>query len=346
MTIPSRSLFRSFTVCGALLILCPTTALAQTPEEKTAARAAAEAGRKAFDAEQYEEALRLLMRAEKAYHAPTHLLLAARTHEKMGRLVEARELLLKVKHESLSSDAPRAFHKAQEQALAELKLLEGRIPKITVHVNSTNTEGVEVVIDGKVLPPTAMGIPYPVNPGTHKISAKAGDLLSSPVEVQVSEGQEESITLKLELVREEKAAAPSAEPSPQDDAQQLDEPRQAESRGQSWMFYTGLGVGIGGLAVGTTTGLLSLSKNKKLNDVCVDGNCPAGTESSISQAKTMGTISTIGFAVGGAGLALGIYALLKGGSTEEKPMSAGLSPRFSGSVGPGISYVQSTWRFQ
>src|SRR5262245_25358178 len=97
-----------------------------TLEEKAGARAAAEQGNSAFKAGKYAEALDLFHRAETLVHAPTHLLMIARTHAALGQLVAAKEAFLQVGRDALGASAPAAFKKAQADAKTELAALDPR----------------------------------------------------------------------------------------------------------------------------------------------------------------------------------------------------------------------------
>jgi hypothetical protein len=58
--------------CGVVLFLAGHAAFAQTDLERATARDAAQAGREAYDAGQYDKAIDSLSRAEQLVHAPTH----------------------------------------------------------------------------------------------------------------------------------------------------------------------------------------------------------------------------------------------------------------------------------
>jgi hypothetical protein len=91
--------------------------------------------------------------------------------------------------------------------------------------------------------------------------------------------------------------------------------------------YVGFGLGAVGIGVGSVTGLMAISKANAVKDECVDNKCPPSTEDDLDASKTFGTISTIGFGVGLAGIALGIWGLMSsGGSPEKPPTSARLEP--------------------
>jgi hypothetical protein len=74
------------------------------------------------------------------------------------------------------------------------------------------------------------------------------------------------------------------------------------------------------LLVGGISGGLALSKASDCpNKVCE-------SESDLNSAKTMATISTIGFGVGIAGVAVGTILLLTGNSSSEKPAAQAKQP--------------------
>src|SRR5687767_4640019 len=105
------NLRRSLTALIACLLISSLTpaAGADQTRDRAAARAAADAGADAFEKNDYPQALELFSRAERLYHAPPHLLFIARSLEKLGRLVEAREAYLKLAAEKLPASAPNAF---------------------------------------------------------------------------------------------------------------------------------------------------------------------------------------------------------------------------------------------
>src|SRR5436190_24014691 len=99
-------------VPAALLLLSSTAAFAQTDLERATARDAANSGRSAFEAGQYEKAIDSFSRAESLVHAPPHLLFLARSQAKLGRLIGAHETYLKITRETLKPNAPKAFSDA------------------------------------------------------------------------------------------------------------------------------------------------------------------------------------------------------------------------------------------
>lgn len=74
----------------------------------------------------------------------------ARTYEKIGRLMEARDVYRLIATEELAHYAPSAFFEAQAAATKEMTELESRIPGIYVEVKGVDRRLVTVTVDGAV----------------------------------------------------------------------------------------------------------------------------------------------------------------------------------------------------
>jgi hypothetical protein len=74
-------------------------------------------------------------------------------------------------------------------------------------------------------------------------------------------------------------------------------------------------VGAAGIAVGSVTGLMSLSKASSAKDRCDGNTCPTSAEDDAEASKTLATVSNVGFGVGLVGIGVGIYALLSSRSS-------------------------------
>jgi hypothetical protein len=102
-------------------------------------------------------------------------------------------------------------------------------------------------------------------------------------------------------------------------------PEQTKKSGVSPLVYVGAGLGGVGVIVGGIFGGLALSKKSDLQDICPNKNCPSG--SSLGEARSFGTVSTVGFVVAGAGIGLMVTGLVLGGSkTETRTTGASITP--------------------
>jgi hypothetical protein len=342
------------------LVVQPS-AWAQTDDDRAGARVAATEGVKASNEKRWADAADLFTRAESLVHSPVHLLYLARAQEKLGKLVKARENYNRIIREHLAPDAPNAFRQAQTAAQQEVGGLDGRLAAITVKLDG-ETGQVSVTMDGEKVPPALVGLPLPVDPGSHTFQATGTDLKSEPVTVSVAEGGKDVITLTVKsapgsqapLVAGSAAPLPAATRAPVPAAPATTSPTYAPagtpdqgapaSSGLKIGGYVALGVGVVGVGVGTLFLLKSKSKKSDADALCnlPGGACPLSKKSDVSALdndyKSAGTLSLVGYAVGGAGLVTGAVLLaLSGGKHSESSaavtpwigyQSAGISGRF------------------
>src|SRR5262249_32129947 len=72
-----------------------------------------------------------------------------------------------------------------------------------------------------------------------------------------------------------------------------------------------IGVGGAGIALGSIFGALALGRRSTLDSACnPKANCPIESQPDIDSLHSFATVSTVGFAVGGVGLATGLIVLL------------------------------------
>ena len=168
--------------------------IAGTEEDKAQARQLATDGVKAFDGGDWARAVSYFEAAEKLFHAPTHLLYIARGQAKLGKLVAARDNYRKIESEPLGPSASPAFKKAQLDAQEERQQLEQRIPTLVVRVEPRDVEGLEVLIDGKVIEGSELGGAL-VDPGRHRVEARAPGRTAEPIEIEVVLGEKRDVVL-------------------------------------------------------------------------------------------------------------------------------------------------------
>ncbi len=308
----------------------PRPAWGQTVEQKAGARAAADAGAEAFDAGRYQEAIDLFSRAEAIVHAPPHLLNIARAYVKLGRLVSAQDSYLKIVRERLPSGAPEPFKEAWAAADRELGELEPRIPRLTIQVTGAEGSQVQVTMDGQPVPSALLGIPHPVDPGDHTVSANAGGERQVTRSVTVAVGARESVELDVPSARPNEAPSVVS-------AQRVEAPRrEPESRGlahQPALAYGALAFGAVGLGVGTGF-LVSYLQTRDEADskfaACKPRSCTDDERSRVNdldrRASQHGTIAWIGMVAGGIGVATGVTLLIVQLSRRADPHGATVYP--------------------
>jgi hypothetical protein len=292
-------------------------------------------GATAFKEQRWEDTVRFFRGAEDLVHAPPHLLFAAKAHIELKHLVEANDLLLRVKNETLPPNAPPAFQRAQEEAFELLQQLKPRMSYLAVDVKNAGKAPLEIQVNAVKLDAMFRGVPKAVNPGEHKVSALSDGMRADEISVQVVEGERKRIELELRpdptarltpLVAPAPAEAGPVGATPDEGSRSPDQgPAPGPKEKPGWLKiapYAALGVGAVGLGLGTVFALSSASSRsdaddaaKKLEDRC--GNrCPANDPDAKkvaqldSDAGSAQTLAIVGFVVGGLGIAGGTTLLV------------------------------------
>jgi hypothetical protein len=340
-----RFFWKAWALAALVVIGSIAPAYAQTDQERASGRALAAQGLTAFKEGRFAEAVDMFTRAESLVHSPTHVIYIARALEKEGKLVKAREAYLKIKRENLPAGAPEAFTKAQQDAAVELEQLQPRIALLKVTVENAPQGELTVTVDGEALPPAVIGVDAPIDPGRHELIAMAPGMKSQPVTIELPEGGRESVTLMLEP---DASATTSSGPGPVMTGAGSEQSTSAEldSGGASPLLIggiVGLGLGAVGLGVGIGFALKSSGKQNEIDDICIiDGtNCPLPRQDEVTALEddrdSASTLSTVGFILGGVGIATGVTLLVLHGTSGSKetavtpwigPRSLGVSGRF------------------
>lgn len=182
----------TLSVCMALLCaLNPTTAQAQTEEvaDTETARALFREGVNHALRDEFAEAATCFSRAYAIHRAPTIAYNWAATLDRLGRLVEASELVREVVRDRSVDDATR---QASRDLWADLRHRVGHL-RVTL---SGETSGVELVLDGVHLAPAIADRPIAVDPGEHRVGAARDGAVVVSGQARFEEGQE----LEIELV--------------------------------------------------------------------------------------------------------------------------------------------------
>jgi hypothetical protein len=314
----------------------------QPPAENVAAaRSLGLQGIKLADAGDCKSAIEKLSRAEALYHAPSILGRLGECQVAVGQVVTGTENLNRVVREELSATAPKAFKDAQTRARGVLNAALPKIARLTVKVDPMDAQP-QVTVDGAVIPPALIGVERPTDPGAHEIVVTAPGYLEQRSNVTLAEGGSQEISLRL--AKDPSAALPSKEPPPQPPivaaVPPASPPADKRSGGSNVPAYVALGVGGTGLLVGGITGFLALGKKSDLKG-CVGNACPTSQKDTLDSAKSMATISTVGFAVGFVGVGVGVVLLLTSNHSSSaslaRPALAKREPRSGVAVEPWFS---------
>jgi hypothetical protein len=281
----------------------PHIALAQEPSsaDRVTARTLAQEGYEALRAREFAKAADRFTRANALVRAPTLLRDLARAQIGLGHLVDAHETYTQIIREGVPADAPAPWGPALEDAKQELALLTPRLPWITISV--AGPAHPRVTIDGAPISESSLGVKRPADPGAHELRALAPGYHTAKKSVVLREGSIVKVAFELE-------EAPPDAPTKSEEAAGKVSVATVEDPG--WVKPLTIGafaLGGVGIAVGSATGILAITKHNQLAAACA-GSCGLPQKSTYDAYHTLGAISTIGFVAGGIGLGTGVVLLL------------------------------------
>lgn len=227
-------------VLAASLLWSPLALAQERGVDRTAAaRGLFQEGLELLDAEQWEEAADRFQRAMELRSTPQIVYNLTSALIPLGRLVSASELLRQLLRDDATSAEVRAA------AEARLEELLPRLSSLTIRL-APNLDGAEVLIDGASLDPALIGVAAPVDPGSHNITARLGDVEATEG-VTLEEGSAEE--LLLEASPDQAMSSASAQVDAGDG-----EPR-SRPIVRRWWFWTIIGtVVIAGAVTGGVLG--------------------------------------------------------------------------------------------
>ncbi|NUO54917.1 MAG: tetratricopeptide repeat protein [Polyangiaceae bacterium] len=313
------------TVAGGLLVAQP--ALAQV-NDKALAEALFQQGKQLFDAGKTAEACARFEESQRLEQKLGTLLNLAVCHEKQGKTASAwAEFTEAVNLAEKRGEADRAAF-ARERATA----LAAKQSTITIQLKG-DAPGLIVVVDGKDL--SVHGAALPVDPGRHRVEAKAPGRKPWSMDVDVPQGPV-SLTVDVPQLEEDVSAPPPetknerpAGTAPPTTAKPDKEP-DAGIHPAVWPCF---GVAVAGVVIGAVTGGLSLSKAKDLKKECVGGVCLGEQREELAEANTLANVSNVAFPVAALGGALGVLVIMV--TLPDDPGPVAFVP--VGDVGGGFS---------
>lgn len=292
---------------SACLLLAPSVARADEPTaaDSETALTLYKDGKALRDKGELPAALEKLKAAHALVETPITALELGKTYVQMGKLVEAREVLLSVARLPVRKNESAKAGEARTEAEALAAQVKPRLASLTVRVKGVAPSATsKVTVDGVVVPPDAVSAARILNPGAHVIVLDVNGKTSQS-DVTIAEGE----AREVEIVPAEgaNAAVPVAPPVP---AEGAPPPPPQRSGGLSPLVPIGFGVAGVGLVVGTITGAMTLSTASTVKDTCNgDGRCPPSAQSDLDSASTTGAISTVGFVVALVGVAVGVTGI-------------------------------------
>lgn len=273
-----------------------------------------------FEQNEFEAARSKWQEVLKEVPIPAAALWVARATVKLGRLRAAvhfyESALAMQPNELWKNDAQQ---QAQAEAKQELAALNQRIPTLKIEI-----EGLvdAVTVEGVSLDLSGLSKPQPLDPGTYVIVATYNEK-SVTRRVELAEGQHQIVSLSFETETSSpavptssavigtptsSAAATAARSSNAGTQPDVAATAQTKNSTHQYAIWTSFGIGAAGLIVGTTAGLMALSKHSSLkgsgcsNDECFDPTL----QSQMDSYNKLRPIAAAGLIVAGVGAAAGL----------------------------------------
>ena len=299
-------------------------AFAQSGGNKAAAEALFTEGRSLAQAGKCGEAIPKFQASQKLDPGVGTLLNLAECYEQVGKTASAW-----AEYREVISLARLAGSKDREElATQKAKALEPKLSRLAIKA-SGDTSGVTITRDGETLESAELGVAIPVDPGSHVVEATAPGKQKFSQTVDVGKDAD-SKTVEIPALADGEGGAVAG-------GGEVSASSGSDGSTQRTIGLVMGGVGIVGVGVGAFFGLSASSKWSDAKDECSDYpyNCGSKGVSLADDAKSAGTISTIGFIAGGVLLAGGAALYFTAGSGNDKAVAVG--------VGPGSLRIKGTF---
>jgi hypothetical protein len=321
-------------------------ARADGAQEQQLAQALFDEARRLMEKKRYGEACPKLAESQRLDPGGGTLLNLAICHEKEGKLATARNDF----DEALAAAVKDGRKDRQVIARERLVAVERSVPRLSVVVPlSSDTEGLEVKLDGLVLHRAAWGVATPVDPGAHVVEATAPSRTSWTTSIVIEAAQKKSVDVPAlvfvpPLPSQGGSSPPHVSGAPPVVVLGAGEPpavfvepstgevttpvEPATPRRANPVFYTALVVTVVAAGTSAVTGVLALgAKSDAKSAGCVpDRNyCPnQAAYDTASRATSMAWVSTITLGVAVAGAITMMAAPTRVARTPS--LGAGLAP--------------------
>ena len=230
----------------------------------------------------------------------------------------------------------------RKECLRRIDLVNASLPTVVIEAKDgagNDLTAVKVTMDGDVLAEKLDGSALSLDPGAHTFTFELAGQPPITRQLVIREGQKdrrEVLQFGAPAATPATTATPAAKgPATSSIESSVDQVSSSSGGSQKTFALVAAGVGVVGIGVGTIFGLSAMSKQDEANAKC-PGACSdqAGVDL-WNDARTAGNISTVGFIVGGVGLATGAILWLTAKPSRKTSVHA--------DVGPGTLQIRGTW---
>ena len=290
----------------AMLLAAPGAHAQVSAADRETARSMMQEGRDLRDKGDLKGALQRFKSADDIMHVPTTSLEVARAQVALGQLIEALDTIAAIRKSPPQPDDPAPFKDARTKADDLETQVESKVPSLAITVTgAAEGETPAISVDGVSLPAAVANVPRKVDPGHHVVTARAANGQAKE-EVDVTEGEKKDVALAL--------VAGGDNPGVDNQPAEGETPHNVVHT-PGTITWGAIAVGGLGLVVGSVTGLMTLSKASSVKSECGNASktCTSpGAISDLNSGNSLATVSTVSFAVAGAGAAVAVVSLILG----------------------------------
>lgn len=342
MTSATRRGLTSIAAVLSLLASSVSRADEGTPhEQKAAAQALFEQARSLVEQERFAEACPKLAESERLDPGIGTMLWLADCYENVGQTASAW-----ASFKEAAAAAAQKHDNRERVARERATRLEPKLSRLTINMApDAAIDGLQVHRDGMLVGSAEWGLPLPLDPGSHTVTATAPGHKSWSSTVQIAAGEqpdpvtvpalapEASAPVPIESTRDRSSADPAAGETPPDH-RPIDRaaPAQFEAgphrgEGQRIAGLTIAGVGLAGIVVGAVYSLEAKAAYDQSNTGghCLsDNECDPTGKNDRSRANSMAFVATIAMGAGAVGAAGG--AILFFAAPKPGPPTVAIAP--------------------
>lgn len=323
MTFSKRRHAVLFLLSGAGLLAAPRASAQRNAQDVAQARVLYSDGIDLKEKGDLKGALEKFKAAHQLGNTPLTGIELCRTHQTLHQPVEAREACLSV---GRIGPIPEESQRSKDARVDAAKIAEAEKPKIgfikVKLVGAPAGMPASVTIDGVQIPPAALDVPRPVDPGPHVILASVGGGGQTKASLETKEGESREVEVPVH-------PPPEGEKTPPPVAGGGTGAPPERKKGGSFSTVM-LGLGAGAAAIGLVGGGVALSKKGDLEDKCTDKKCGTADWDTLDTARTWGTVSTVSFVFAGVFLGIGLISSAVSSSHGAAPRRPAVGFTFRG----------------
>lgn len=312
--------------------LSPRAARSQSAEDKTAAEALYEEGKKLLGSKRFPEACARFEASQKLDPGVGTLLFLADCYESMGRTASAWSTFRE------AASAAKAAGQADRERVARERAgkLDGKLYQLTISAPAAaQVPGLQIIRNDSPIKKEVWNVAVPVDPGSYKLTASAPGKVTWTTTIEVPSGTG-GRTVEIPALADDPTAAPTATSTPTaaptvsntasvgpaassaptaSATGTVESPPPGMSTGRTAGVVIGV-AGLVGVGVGAALGGVALSNFSQVKTACPNVAC--GDQAAVDLSKQTGVladVSTVAFVAGGVLAAGGLVLFLVSGSS-------------------------------